>query len=307
MTNNNITTLLEIEGVNAKGFGTIPKILMQDQRLSIESKAIYSYFCSYAGNGTQAFPKVEKIIYDLQISKDRYYKHLKPLKKYGYIKTKQIKSNGKFFKNIYTLVINPIEIIEDDKANDKKPKKVDNTTKTPPCPQNNDTGKIEELPCPENSYSENAYTQDLDTNINSLDINSSNINNLSIYLEEEQKENDRLIDRTEIEQKFKNQIDYNILIENNKFDIFLIDNITNIAIDVICSSAKHQKINKSNIPQKDVVSQFHKLREQHIEHIIFKIKELSANGEEIKNIRGYIISCLYNTATTLDIFNEFEI
>ncbi len=37
--------ILEIEGINAKGFGTIAKLVMIDQRLTIESKAIYSYFC----------------------------------------------------------------------------------------------------------------------------------------------------------------------------------------------------------------------------------------------------------------------
>ena len=69
------TNILEVEGINAQGFGMIAKMAMLDQRLTIEAKAIYSYFCSYAGGGSTAFPSVSKIVYDLKISKDRYYKH----------------------------------------------------------------------------------------------------------------------------------------------------------------------------------------------------------------------------------------
>ena len=38
--------LLLVEGINAKGFGTIAKMVMIDRRLHPYSKAIYSYFCS---------------------------------------------------------------------------------------------------------------------------------------------------------------------------------------------------------------------------------------------------------------------
>lgn len=80
--------ILEIEGINAKGFGTIAKLVMIDQRLTIESKAIYSYFCSYADTGLSAFPSGSKIIYDLKISKTRYYKHFDLLVELGYISDK---------------------------------------------------------------------------------------------------------------------------------------------------------------------------------------------------------------------------
>ena len=46
----NSCDILQVEGINSKGFGIVPKLLMQDERLSIYSKAIYCYFCSYAGS-----------------------------------------------------------------------------------------------------------------------------------------------------------------------------------------------------------------------------------------------------------------
>ena len=58
---------LILEGVMSKGYGTVPKLVMQDLNLSIEAKAIYSYLCSFAGAGKTAFPSVELIKSDLGI------------------------------------------------------------------------------------------------------------------------------------------------------------------------------------------------------------------------------------------------
>ena len=103
--NEHSSDILQTQGINSQGFGIIPKLVMQDKRLSITSKAIYGYFASFAGAGRTAFPSVGKIISDLGVNKDTYYKHFKPLKDYGYIISEQEKcEDGKFKRNIYTLV-----------------------------------------------------------------------------------------------------------------------------------------------------------------------------------------------------------
>lgn len=104
--------ILRVQGVHAKGFGTIPKLVMKDTRLSIQAKAIYAYFRSYAGAGDTAFPSVRLIMSDLGI-KDvhTFLKHRKMLEDCGYITVEQeVQSNGKFGRNIYTLIDNPIPI-----------------------------------------------------------------------------------------------------------------------------------------------------------------------------------------------------
>jgi hypothetical protein len=96
-------------GVKRKGYGIIPKLVMQDRNLTRDAKAIYSYFCSYAGKGDTAFPTVSKICYDLDFkSEDTYRKHLKLLVKYDYIKiTYTIKQDGTFSNNIYHIIDEP--------------------------------------------------------------------------------------------------------------------------------------------------------------------------------------------------------
>lgn len=156
----NFKDLIEIEGINAKGYGSIGKLVMLDQRLTIEAKAIYGYFCSYAGGGSSAFPSVSKILFDLKISKTRYYKHFKLLTDFGYISVKQIKKENKFANNVYTLHLNP------------KEKKLENQNEGS-CYQNEETGDFEN---PQNDDSQNEDSQNEDSNINNFNIN--NFNNL---------------------------------------------------------------------------------------------------------------------------------
>lgn len=106
--NTEMVNILRVEGIMAQGYGINPKIVMRDKRLTPEAKCIYSYFASFAGNGNQAFPSRDVILDELQMSKDRYYRHLKILLKADYIRIEQLRGEGGFFKrNIYTIVTNP--------------------------------------------------------------------------------------------------------------------------------------------------------------------------------------------------------
>ena len=71
--------------IDSRGYGKIYKAVMRNQALPLLAKTIYSYFCAYAGNGTKAFPKRDKIVRDLQMNKDTYTKHLNRLVADGYI------------------------------------------------------------------------------------------------------------------------------------------------------------------------------------------------------------------------------
>lgn len=85
--------------IDSKGYGKIYKSVMRDRSLPLLAKAVYAYFCAYAGCGCQAFPKREKILNDLQINKDTFTKHLNLLIKGQYI-SKERTGTG----NIYSIL-----------------------------------------------------------------------------------------------------------------------------------------------------------------------------------------------------------
>ena len=99
---------LRIEGINFKGYGIIPYFVMHDPDLTMDAKAIYLYLSSFSGNGNIAFPTRDKILSDLKMSKDAYYRHFRLLMNEGYIEVKQtMAKRSRFARNIYTLISNP--------------------------------------------------------------------------------------------------------------------------------------------------------------------------------------------------------
>ena len=175
--------LLLVEGVNAQGYGTIPKLVMKDRRLTPQAKAIYAYFCSYAGCGSTAFPKVSQIMYDLNISNKTYYKHFDLLTEFGYITVVKIKKEGnKFDNNIYKLNTNPKKTVVENLHNgeenielsteniQKKGKNVDNPV---------DNSRSVDSPSWKNSMTQISTTRNYTTNINNNNINSFNNNNIN--------------------------------------------------------------------------------------------------------------------------------
>ena len=91
------------EGILSKGYGLIPQMITRDKDLSIEAKAIYGYLSAFAGNNHEAFPGVELICAELNISKKRYLKHRKVLIDKGYIEIVRERLENGFSKNLYLL------------------------------------------------------------------------------------------------------------------------------------------------------------------------------------------------------------
>src|SRR5699024_597082 len=99
---------LKTNGIMSEGYGIIPKKVMKDKELSIESKAIYAFMASYSGAGKTSFPSVNLITDMLGISRQRFNKHRQQLEDKGYITVKRKrKSDGSLGSNIYTLEETP--------------------------------------------------------------------------------------------------------------------------------------------------------------------------------------------------------
>ena len=187
--------ILLVEGINAKGYGTIPKLVMKDRRLTAQAKAIYAYFCSYAGCGSTAFPKVSQIMYDLNMTNKTYYKHFTLLTENGYITViKRKKEGNKFDNNIYKLNLNPqktaveflptvVENLPHGGENEGYPQENDkNYQKTV---DNSHSGVF---PSWNSSIMHFSITQNSTTNINNNTINKYNNNINWDELSDEEKE-----------------------------------------------------------------------------------------------------------------------
>jgi len=104
------TDKLCLEGIYRQGYGIVPKYVMQDQDITLESKAIYAYLCALAGSGDITFPYRDTILRHLGLSKNTYYRHYNPLLEEGYLSV--TRPPDKTAANIYTLIQNPKKLPE---------------------------------------------------------------------------------------------------------------------------------------------------------------------------------------------------
>jgi hypothetical protein len=104
MSNNKDKDLKDPNSIYSKGYGLVAKSILLDRHITLEAKGIYAYLCSYAGSGNEAYPAVDKICFDLNIAKNRFYRHIPQLIQAGYIKVESNKPKGQFSNNIYTIV-----------------------------------------------------------------------------------------------------------------------------------------------------------------------------------------------------------
>ena len=96
---------------------------------------------------------------------------------------------------------------------------------------------------------------------------------------------------------FKENIEYEILIQD-KHNKELIENITNIAVEAINSKKDVLYINSEPKSKELVKSQLLKLKSNHIEYVVNCLRQ---NTKDIRSIKSYILTALYNAINTIDI------
>ncbi len=144
---------------------------------------------------------------------------------------------------------------------------------------------------------EDQDVKNFNTNNNILNNNNNNI--LSYQISEKADE----IDKNDYEQLFKQNIEYDILIQDNRTQD-LLQNITNIAVEALNTSKKEIYINSEPKPIAVVRSQFLKLNPIHIQYVI---KCLQQNAKDVKSIKSYILTTLYNAVNTMGIDTTLQV
>lgn len=76
-----------------------------------------------------------------------------------------------------------------------------------------------------------------------------------------------------------------------------LEEIVEIMLDAICSSSKTIRINGEDMPQELVKSRFLKLNSSHIEYVFHAMENCPS---DIRNIRAYLLTTLYNAPVTMD-------
>lgn len=107
------------------------------------------------------------------------------------------------------------------------------------------------------------------------------------------------MDEMELRDQYREIVKENIGFEykQKSSDAERLSEIVEIMLDVICSTSKTIRINGEDMPQAVVKSRFLKLDSSHIDYVFDAMKK---SPSEIRNIRAYLLTTLYNASLTID-------
>ncbi len=95
----------------------------------------------------------------------------------------------------------------------------------------------------------------------------------------------------------KDNIEYDILIQDPHMDNDRLDEIVDLILETVCTARKTLRIAGDDYPAELVKSKFLKLTSSHIEFVLDCMRE---NTSKIRNIKQYLRAVLFNAPSTID-------
>ena len=92
-------------------------------------------------------------------------------------------------------------------------------------------------------------------------------------------------------------IEYDILVQNERMDRDRLDELVELMVDTVCSRRETIRIAGDDYPAEVVKSRFLKLNSSHIEYVLNRMRE---NTTYVRNIKKYLLAALYNAPATID-------
>ena len=244
---------------------------LKDRSISLKAKGLLSLILSLPDGWVYTLKGLATLNSD---GLDSTRAALKNLEDHGYVVRRQLyDKRGRFAKCEYTVY--------------ERPQRSSPSTGLPSS----------EKPTTDNPSSRNASTVKptlLNTNEEiTEESNMDSINYPSINLDRM----DGTDERSEYEELIKENIGFDYLLRNYHYDRDRLQEIVDIILDVVCSCAETIRINGEDIPVAVIKSRYLKLNDSHIEYVI---DSMAKNPSDIRNIRAYLLTALYNAPVTID-------
>ncbi len=107
---------------------------------------------------------------------------------------------------------------------------------------------------------------------------------------------DRIRARETYKEIVYENIDYEILITDQKMDREMLDEIAELIVDTVCTARQTIRIAGDDYPAEVVKSRFLKLDSSHIQYVMDCMKD---NTTYVRNIKKYLLAALYNAPATI--------
>jgi len=288
----------------SKDFVVMAKHHLKDRRLSLKGKGLLTLMLSLPDDWDYSLKGLETISGD-GISSVR--SGIAELEKLGYLTRRRLReANGQLGDNEYT-------IFEKPQTDD------DNTIKNVDNPVDNsqpvfDTPMSEKPICENPTQAIPPYekrTQSITNKSSIKELNTDVLTHQSIRTgqpetprSKEKKEIDSM-DAVEIYREIlMENIDYDILCEQHKHSVDEINEILELMLETVCSKRKTIRVGCEDKPAELVKSRLLKIDFTHIEYVM---ECLSKNTTDIRNIKNYMLTSIYNSPSTIGSYYKARI
>ena len=106
------------------------------------------------------------------------------------------------------------------------------------------------------------------------------------------------------EDEIKEQLDYSLILEHQPGKRTMLDTIINVIADAERKASETLRVGRIDMPKEQVISRLRQLDFTHIEYIFDCMAE---NSPDIRNIRAYLLTALYNAPESIDAYYDAKV
>lgn len=254
-----------------RGYTVMANFHLKDQKLSLKAVGLLSKMLSF-NDGWQFSTRGLAAI--CKEGPDAILSALRELEEHGYlVRHRQRDAKGRMSNTVFEIYEQPQPV---------SPHR-ENPHMENPDVDNPDMGK------PHGDNPAQLNTDQVITNEQSTSLNKYQSINLDGM--------DRMDEREQYRELIRDNLEIDFLSQNRRYDIDRVNEIVEIMLDAVCSTSPTIRINGEDMPQPVVKSRFLKLDSGHIEYVLQSMADCPS---DIRNIRAYLLTALYNASLTID-------
>lgn len=269
-----------------QGYTVMSNYHLRDKSLSLKAKGLLSQMLSLPEDWDYTLSGLAVINRE---SKDAIRTAVNELEKAGYIKRRQTTDvGGKFSVNEYVIHERPVTEEPPPQPSLEKPLSGNPTTDNP------STGK----PSSENPTQISKEKSNTQKSITDRSITDSILFRETAAEPPEPKRRETMSDaeRKSYRELILENIEYDYLCQDFQLYRDDLDEIVELLVDTVCASRQTTRIAKTDFPHEVVRSRLLKLNS---EHIRFVMDCLQKNTTEVRNMKQYLLTVLFNAPTTM--------
>ena len=259
-----------------RGYTVMANFHLRDKSLSLKAVGLLSKMLSFNDGWKFSTKGLSAICKE---GPDAILSALRELEKHGYlVRHRQRDGKGRMSSTLFEIYEEPQEL----------PPERDKPHTENPCVEKPDVDN------PRGDKSAQINTDQVITQKRNTDLNNYQSINLDGM--------DRMDERERYREIIEENIEYEIMKDRPDGD--RLGEIVEIMLDAVCSTAPTIRINGEDMPQQVVKSRFLKLDSSHIEYVFHAMKDCPS---DIRNIRAYLLTTLYNAPATMDNFYSAKV